>query len=147
MFKVPHGSLIRRCSACSARVRSARSGEPREHNRRARYYVITAAGKRQLGDEIASWRRASAALNDILAQSKYRHVTSDRFVERFRALVHGARADRELDEELAFHIEQDVANRMPGAPILAMPGGPRRLPSEGVAQVKESVREARGISR
>jgi len=39
-----------------------------ENNRRARYYVITAAGRRQLDAEIKSWRRASAALNEILAQ-------------------------------------------------------------------------------
>ena len=38
-----------------------------ENNRRARYYVITAAGRRQLNDEIESWRRASAAVNGILA--------------------------------------------------------------------------------
>jgi putative ABC transport system permease protein len=65
--------------------------------------------------------------------------------ERFRALVHGARADRELDEELAFHIEQDVANRIARG---ADPGDARRAAAMavgGVAQVKESVREARGI--
>ena len=65
--------------------------------------------------------------------------------ERFRALVHGARADRELDEELAFHIEQDVANRIARG---ADPGDARRAAAiavGGVAQVKESVREARGI--
>jgi DNA-binding PadR family transcriptional regulator len=39
-----------------------------ENNRRARYYVITPAGRRQLEQEIASWLRASAALNHILAQ-------------------------------------------------------------------------------
>jgi len=39
-----------------------------ENNRRARYYVITPAGRRQLQDEIKSWRRASTALNTILAQ-------------------------------------------------------------------------------
>ena len=68
LFRVEHGSLY------PALQRMLRKGSIRsewrttEHNRRARYYVITAAGKRQLGDEIASWRRASAALNDILAQ-------------------------------------------------------------------------------
>ena len=39
-----------------------------ENNRRARYYVMTPAGRRQLESEIRSWRRASAALNEILAQ-------------------------------------------------------------------------------
>src|SRR4051812_27312425 len=65
--------------------------------------------------------------------------------ERFRALVHGDRADRELDEELAFHIERDVADR------IARGGDPRKARRDasiaigGVAQVKEAVREARGI--
>lgn len=68
VFKVPHGSLY------PALQRMLRKGSIRsewrttEHNRRARYYVITAAGKRQLHQEIASWRRASAALDHILAQ-------------------------------------------------------------------------------
>src|SRR5215213_6256844 len=65
--------------------------------------------------------------------------------ERFRALVHGDRADRELDEELAFHIERDIADR------IARGSGPREARRDasiavgGVAQVKEAVREARGI--
>jgi PadR family transcriptional regulator, regulatory protein PadR len=68
VFKVPHGSLY------PALQRMVRKGSIRsewritEHHRRARYYVITAAGKRQLGEEVASWRRASAALNHLLAQ-------------------------------------------------------------------------------
>ena len=68
VFKVPHGSLY------PALQRMLRKGSIRsewrttENNRRARYYVITAAGRRQLQDEIDSWRRASAALNHILAQ-------------------------------------------------------------------------------
>ncbi len=37
------------------------------NNRRARYYRLTAAGHRRLGDEEASWRRASAAVDRVLA--------------------------------------------------------------------------------
>ena len=37
-----------------------------EHNRRARYYLLSAAGRRQLDTETASWHRASAAINGIL---------------------------------------------------------------------------------
>jgi len=35
--------------------------------RRARYYLITPDGRRQLGVEVAAWRRASGAVNAILA--------------------------------------------------------------------------------
>ena len=67
VFTVPHGSLY------PALQRMLRKGSIRsewrttDHNRRARFYLITAAGRRQLDQEIASWRRASAALNHILA--------------------------------------------------------------------------------
>ncbi len=38
-----------------------------ENNRRARYYRLTASGRRALGDEIESWRRFAAALEAVLA--------------------------------------------------------------------------------
>ena len=37
-----------------------------EHNRRARDYLLTPAGKRQLETETAAWERASRAVNGIL---------------------------------------------------------------------------------
>jgi transcriptional regulator len=36
------------------------------NNRRARYYALTAAGRRQLSDELAQWRRMSRAVNLVL---------------------------------------------------------------------------------
>lgn len=39
-----------------------------EHNRRARYYQLTAAGRRQLGEETESWNRAAKAVFGILAE-------------------------------------------------------------------------------
>ena len=38
-----------------------------ENNRRARFYRLTALGKRQLVDETATWRRFSAAVEAILS--------------------------------------------------------------------------------
>jgi len=37
-----------------------------EHNRRARAYEITAAGRRQLGTEEARWRSVTDAVNHVL---------------------------------------------------------------------------------
>jgi transcriptional regulator len=37
--------------------------------RRARYYTITAAGRRQLGDEVASFSRMAQAIQRVLRQS------------------------------------------------------------------------------
>ena len=37
-----------------------------ENNRRAKYYRLTTAGRRYLGDETASWRRLAAAVETVL---------------------------------------------------------------------------------
>lgn len=37
-----------------------------ENNRRARYYEITRAGRRALGEEVESWRRFAAGLEAVL---------------------------------------------------------------------------------
>ena len=40
-----------------------------ENNRRARYYALTAAGRRQLAAEQESWHRLSGAVNLVLRTS------------------------------------------------------------------------------
>lgn len=37
-----------------------------ENNRRARYYALTTAGRRALGEELESWRRFAAGLEAVL---------------------------------------------------------------------------------
>lgn len=37
-----------------------------ENNRRARYYLLTATGRKQLGTETANWAKASDAVNAFL---------------------------------------------------------------------------------
>ena len=37
-----------------------------ENNRRAKFYRLTAAGRKQLRDEIASWQRFAAAIATAL---------------------------------------------------------------------------------
>ena len=37
-----------------------------ENNRRARYYMLTAAGRRELGREESQWERSSTAVNRVL---------------------------------------------------------------------------------
>jgi transcriptional regulator len=41
-----------------------------EHNRRARYYSLTAAGRKHLAHELASWRRISRAIALVLAATE-----------------------------------------------------------------------------
>jgi PadR family transcriptional regulator, regulatory protein PadR len=38
-----------------------------DNNRRARYYQLTVAGRRALGDEVESWRRFAAGLEAVLS--------------------------------------------------------------------------------
>ena len=65
-FQVQQGSLY------PALQRMRRQGWIRsewrvtENNRRARYYLLTAAGRRQLATETDSWQKASAAVNAFL---------------------------------------------------------------------------------
>jgi transcriptional regulator len=37
-----------------------------ENNRRARYYALTASGRRHLNEELLQWRRMSRAINLVL---------------------------------------------------------------------------------
>ena len=65
--------LVNQGSLYPALERLTRTGAIRnewrvtENNRRARYYLITAAGRKRLALERAAWRRASAAVNAILS--------------------------------------------------------------------------------
>jgi transcriptional regulator len=65
--------LVNQGSLYPALERLTRNGAIRnewrvtENNRRARYYLITAAGRKRLAAERAAWRRASAAVNAILS--------------------------------------------------------------------------------
>jgi PadR family transcriptional regulator PadR len=66
VFRVHQGSLY------PALQRMLRKGWIRsewrisENNRRARYYLLTPAGRRQLDAESETWRRAAGAINGIL---------------------------------------------------------------------------------
>lgn len=65
-LQVPQGSLY------PALVRMRRQGwiksewRVTENNRRARYYLLTPAGRRQLGVETDAWAKASEAVNAFL---------------------------------------------------------------------------------
>jgi PadR family transcriptional regulator len=68
VFVVPQGSLY------PALQRMLRKGwvhsewRTTENNRRARYYALTRAGRRQLAEETASWDRAAGAVFRILQE-------------------------------------------------------------------------------
>lgn len=69
LLRVNQGSLYPALERLTRRGWIRSEWRVTENNRRARYYQLTAAGNRRLGEELASWRRVSTAVNLILAWS------------------------------------------------------------------------------
>jgi transcriptional regulator len=66
VFQVNQGSLYPALQRMKMRGWISSEWRTTENNRRARYYALTAAGRRQLGAERADWERSSSAVNSIL---------------------------------------------------------------------------------
>jgi PadR family transcriptional regulator PadR len=66
VFQVNQGSLYPALQRMKMRGWISSEWRTTENNRRARYYALTAAGRRQLGAERAGWERSSSAVNSIL---------------------------------------------------------------------------------
>ncbi|MGH7670750.1 MAG: PadR family transcriptional regulator [Gemmatimonadaceae bacterium] len=66
VFLITQGSLYPALVRMKRRGWVKTSWRTTENNRRARYYELTAAGRRQLADERAVWNRASAGVNWVL---------------------------------------------------------------------------------
>ena len=67
VFLVSQGSLYPALIRMKRRGWVTTSWRVTENGRRARYYDLTAAGRKQLGLEQASWQRASAAINWVMS--------------------------------------------------------------------------------
>lgn len=66
VFKVTLGSLYPALQRLEKERLIDAEWKASDHNRRARYYRITAAGRRRLGAEQKEWERVSAAVTRIL---------------------------------------------------------------------------------
>jgi transcriptional regulator len=66
VFDVNQGSLYPALQAMLRRGWIKAEWRASLNNRRARYYRITAEGRRQLDAEIVDWQRSSAAVNRVL---------------------------------------------------------------------------------
>jgi hypothetical protein len=66
---------------------------------------------------------------------------------RWRALFRRAEIERELDEELRFHLEREAAKLERRGLDAAEAGRRARLAFGGVDRVKEEARDARGVRR
>jgi transcriptional regulator len=67
VFAVSQGSLYPALVRMKRRGWVKTSWRTTEHNRRARYYELTAAGRRQLGVEHAAWQRAADAVQWVMS--------------------------------------------------------------------------------
>jgi transcriptional regulator len=66
VFQVNQGSLYPALQRMISKGWLRSEWRRTEQNRRARYYMLTAAGKTQLAMERQQWERSSAAVNTIL---------------------------------------------------------------------------------
>jgi PadR family transcriptional regulator, regulatory protein PadR len=67
VFAVQQGSLYPALQRMKRRGWITAAWRTSDNNRRARYYELTAAGRRQLEIERSAWQQASAAVNLVLA--------------------------------------------------------------------------------
>src|ERR671938_338279 len=70
VFDVNQGSIYPALQAMLRRGWIRAEWRPSENTRRARYYSITAEGRRQLEAEVDEWQRTSAAVKRVL---RYAH--------------------------------------------------------------------------
>lgn len=66
VFRVNVGSLYPALERLKRRGWISSAWRTTENKRRARFYDLTAAGRRQLAVERATWQRASGAVNAVL---------------------------------------------------------------------------------
>jgi transcriptional regulator len=66
VFQVNQGSLYPALQRLKRKGFVKSTWQTTENNRRARYYALTPAGRRQLAAELRDWERSSAAVNRII---------------------------------------------------------------------------------
>ena len=66
VLQVTQGSLYPALQRMKTRGWVTSEWQTTENNRRARYYMLTAAGRRELAREQTQWERSSAAVNWVL---------------------------------------------------------------------------------
>jgi PadR family transcriptional regulator PadR len=66
VFQVNQGSLYPALRRLKRRGWIRSEWRVTENNRRARYYALTASGRKQLGEERQAWAQSSAAIEQIL---------------------------------------------------------------------------------
>src|SRR4029453_12549535 len=93
-----------------------------DNNRQARYYRLTASGRRALGKELESWKKFVAALNDVLGTTGWfksftpKSESPMKWFDVLRtrvALLFGRRAvESRMNKEFRLHIDLETEHVM-----------------------------------
>ena len=78
-----------------------------ENNRRARYYALTAAGRRRLTTQQKAWERTAAAMLRVLGTATVMRA----LWRRLRELLTPQQLDRESIDEMTHHVEMVAARQ------------------------------------
>ena len=118
-----------------------------DNNRRARFYAITAAGRRQLATEKADWARTSSIMQTLLGEEPGDVCVALReWVHRLWGTLRPRRADRDLEEELRLHLDLAAEDaRTPRRVARAMRRERPRLKPGDLQHAMEALRDQRGL--
>jgi PadR family transcriptional regulator, regulatory protein PadR len=114
-----------------------------ENNRRARFYSLTKAGRKQLTLELSKWERLSTGVDLVLQRDltmRLWHILHT----RLRSLFFRERRESDLREELQFHLERET-ERLEAAGVRPDAARLQALRTFGAVEpTKEACRDARG---
>ena len=113
-----------------------------ENNRRAKFYELTAAGRKRLQEETDNWNRLVTAIGSALARAtggSMKLLDSLRF--RMAALFRRSQVNAEMDDELRSH--SSIAPTISSAPGLTSSRGR----TAGAHRVRRLSARQRGVPR
>ena len=110
LLQVETGSLYPALYRLEAKGWIAASWELSEKGKRARYYRITALGRKQLASEQSKWDAFARAMG-LLLKPVDRGGTMTSFFRKFTWWLQRRRKEAELREELQFHLEEEAGER------------------------------------
>ena len=108
-FQLNPGSLFPSLYRLEQDGRLKAEWRPTENNRKAKYYRLTAAGKKQLEQHRQRWQRVTFAITKRTGGCM---TLIHRLVSGARWLVHRRVAEQELDDELRSFVEMATADKV-----------------------------------
>ena len=117
-----------------------------ETNRRARFYSLTKAGRKQLDTELSKWERLSAGVNLVLAEDVDHAALAHPPHPAASLAASAAGAKRSCSEELQLHLERETERLQAERPVArrGAAAGPARVRRRRA--IKEECRDARGTA-